>query len=200
MSGEISVSAKQNSYIKLLVSTTKKWKLLCLKLLNPQLSTQNTCQNHGLNNQIQELEAVPWSHQGYLCLGTLSFSLLGTGFSPAVHPYIEVRLFKKKKKKSGLLVTQLGWKPCPLHWECRVLTTGPPGKSLLSSFQAAQVVRCRVHAHQKVTCSHFLSFPLLSYGHFEVHQNYGLGSLDGFIGGSKPPLYSQLHVSCLHWD
>ena len=24
--------------------------------------------------------------------------------------------------------------PRPLHWECKVLTTGPPGKSLLSSF------------------------------------------------------------------
>ena len=182
--------------MKLLLSTTKKWKLLCLKLLKPQLSTQNTCQNHGLNNKIQGLEAVPWSHQGYLCLGALTFSLLGTGFSPVVHPYIEVWLFKKK----WALSYPVGMEAIPLHWECRVLTTGPPGRSLLSSFQAAKVVRCRVHVHQKVTCSHFLSFPLLSYGHFEVHQNYGLGSLDGFIGGSKPPLYSQLHVSCLHWD
>ena len=24
--------------------------------------------------------------------------------------------------------------PGPLHWGCKVLTTGPPGKSLLSSF------------------------------------------------------------------
>ena len=142
--------------MKLLLSTTKKWRLLCLKLLNPQLSTQNTCQNHGLNNKIQGLEAVPWSHQGYLCLGALTFSLLGTGVSPAVHPYIKVWLFKKKKL-GGLLVPQSGWKPCPLHQECRVLTTGP-GKSLLSSFQAAKVVSCRVHAHQKVTCSHLLSF------------------------------------------
>ena len=27
-----------------------------------------------------------------------------------------------------------GLNPVPLHWECKVLTTGPPGKSLLSSF------------------------------------------------------------------
>ena len=24
-----------------------------------------------------------------------------------------------------------GWNPCPLQWKCRVLTTGPPGKSSL---------------------------------------------------------------------
>ena len=193
----MSVSAKQSSYMKLLLSTTKKWKLLCLKLLNPQLSTQNTCQNHGLNNKIQGLEAVPWSHR-YLCLHALTFSLLGTGFSPAVHPYIEVWLFKKFFLKWALS-SPGGMQAMPLAGSA-VLTTGPPGKSLLSSFQAAKGVRCRVHAHQKATCSHFLPFPLLSYGHFVLHQNYGLGSLGGFVGGSKPPLYRQLHVSCLHWD
>ena len=29
----------------------------------------------------------------------------------------------------GILVHQPGVKPSPLHWKCRVLTTGPPGKS-----------------------------------------------------------------------
>ena len=29
----------------------------------------------------------------------------------------------------GILVLQLGIKPEPLHWECRVSTNGPPGKS-----------------------------------------------------------------------
>ena len=31
----------------------------------------------------------------------------------------------------GSLVSRQGFNPCPLHWKCRVLTTGPPGKSLL---------------------------------------------------------------------
>ena len=28
-----------------------------------------------------------------------------------------------------------GLNPCPLHWKCGVLTTGPPGKSPLGSFE-----------------------------------------------------------------
>ena len=32
-----------------------------------------------------------------------------------------------------ILVPQPGMEPLPLHWECRFLTTGPPGKSLLIS-------------------------------------------------------------------
>ena len=31
----------------------------------------------------------------------------------------------------GSLVSRQGLNPCPLHWKCRVLTTEPPGKSLL---------------------------------------------------------------------
>ena len=31
-----------------------------------------------------------------------------------------------------ILVPQQGSKPCPLHWELRVLTTGPPGKAPIS--------------------------------------------------------------------
>ena len=30
----------------------------------------------------------------------------------------------------GSLLLNQGWNPCPLHWKCRVLITGPTGKSL----------------------------------------------------------------------
>ena len=37
----------------------------------------------------------------------------------------------------GILVPQPGIKPMPLLWECGVLTTGPPGKSLTGIFERA---------------------------------------------------------------
>ena len=33
-----------------------------------------------------------------------------------------------------ILVPWLGWNPCPLQWKHRILTTGLPGKSLVSVF------------------------------------------------------------------
>ena len=41
-----------------------------------------------------------------------------------------------------------GWKPGPLHWECTVLATGPPGKPQVPQFnfpfQRLESI-CRVH-------------------------------------------------------
>ena len=34
----------------------------------------------------------------------------------------------------GIYFPDQGWNPGPLHWKCRVLATGPPGKSLHSLF------------------------------------------------------------------
>ena len=34
----------------------------------------------------------------------------------------------------GILVSGPGIEPAPLHWQCRVLITGPPGKTLLQQF------------------------------------------------------------------
>ena len=35
----------------------------------------------------------------------------------------------------GSYFSEQGLKPCPLHWKCRVLTTGPLGKSLYLTFK-----------------------------------------------------------------
>ena len=43
--------------------------------------------------------------------------------------FILLLLFWPCQVARGILVLQLGIKPEHLHWECRVLTNGPPGKS-----------------------------------------------------------------------
>ena len=35
----------------------------------------------------------------------------------------------------GIFFPDQGWNPGPLPWECRVLATGPPGKSLILFFK-----------------------------------------------------------------
>ncbi|XP_060011197.1 BAG family molecular chaperone regulator 1 isoform X1 [Lagenorhynchus albirostris] len=40
----------------------------------------------------------------------------------------------------GILVPRSGIEPMPLHWECRILTTGLPGKSLLFLFMYASSI------------------------------------------------------------
>ena len=40
----------------------------------------------------------------------------------------------------GIQFTNQGLNPGPLHWECRVLATGPPGKSLTQDFFSPQTI------------------------------------------------------------
>ena len=50
----------------------------------------------------------------------------------------------------GLLVSWQGSKPCPLQWECRVLTTGPPGSLVIMHifFKKYQFWRERIFSYR----------------------------------------------------
>ena len=91
-----------------------------------------------------------------------------------------------------ILVPQPGMEPLPLHWECRFLTTGPPGKSLLISRFLHSCV-CVSHS----VISNSMRSPWTSvHGILQARILGGGGAAIFFPRGSSPPR-DQTQVSCI---
>ena len=82
-------------------------------------------------------------------------------------------LFQLHHAAWGILSLNQGLNPNPLHWKCRMLTTGPLGKSLLLYYWSLAILKIKNHIkfHEKrgktVFCAISFHYPL-----FTIHFYY----------------------------